>query len=169
MQEKDKATSKQLLEPLEALDADSLGVLGDAEEAEHTPIIITGGSTTIDLSSEEYSSITGLYTSSSLYLQMVECLHATHADQTGRFCYFVRPDELCVIVFHCNKGGVDEKRIIIQGGLNISPTINFDLGEFAEQAGAPANRKVHSKDDRQISALEIFSIKGGVTKRVHVC
>jgi hypothetical protein len=168
MQEKDKATARQLLEPLEVLDANSLMDLGDGEEAEHSPIIITGGSSTIDLSSQEYSPVTGIYTSSGLYLHMVECLHAVHADQSP-YCYFVRPGELCVIVFHCTKNAATEKRLIIQGGLEISPTIIFDLDEFPGHEELATERFVHSKADRKIDALEIFSIKGDVTKRVHVC
>jgi hypothetical protein len=163
-----KARPEQLLVPLEALDDEARRDLGDGEEFDHPPIIITGGSVRIDLSSEEYTAISGVYISAGLHLHLVECLHATHADGS-RLCYFVRPGEVCTVVFHCTRGGLPARNVVIQGGLTTSPTVIFDLDEYAQDMTAPAHRRVHFNADRRIAAMEIFRTRGGLTERVHVC
>lgn len=168
MPKRNKDRSQQLLEPLERLAAESLRDLGDGEEASHTPIIITGGSARIELSSEEYSPVAGIYISSDLHLHLIECLHATHADGTG-LCYFVRPGEVCTVVFHCTRAGLPEENLIIRGGLTTAPTVIFDFNEYAVDTTAPATRNVHSNANRKIVAMEIFRTRGGLTDRVHVC
>jgi hypothetical protein len=154
--------------PFDALDEQVRRDLGDGEEADHTPIIITGDSVRIDISSEEYTPISSVYSSSGLDLHLIECLHATHSSG-DRLCYFVRPGELCTVVFHCTRAGHPDRDVIIQGGLTTSPTVIFDFVEYGEDTSAPGNRRVHANADRRIVGMEIFRTRGGLTERVHVC
>jgi hypothetical protein len=163
-----RTTSSQLLAPLEALDLQVRRDLGDGEEADHTPIIITGDSVKIDLSSQEYSPISGVYTSAGLDLHLIEGLHATHADGS-RLCYFVRPGEVCTVVFHCKRASFPDRNVLIHGGLTTSPTVIFDFVEYGEDTTAPGNRKVHANANRKITAMEILRIRDGRSERVHVC
>lgn len=163
-----KAKSEQLLAPLEALDAKTLKDLGDGEEFDHTPIIITDGSAKIDLSSEQYKPISGVYTSFGLHLDEIECLHATHSNG-NKVCYTVKAGELCIVVFHCTRGGLPNENFVIQGGLTTSPTVIFSHTEYPKDTTAPAERFVHSNVNRKIVAMEIFRLRGGERERVHVC
>jgi hypothetical protein len=159
------------IEPLDQLDDEMREQLGRGTEVEHTPIIITDGSVRMNLSADEYTLAASIYTSSGLVLEQVESTVGSHSNGSN-VCYAVRNrNEVCTVVFHCGPeaGSSGVERIVIQGGLLMSPIISFDDGTFGEVSNPPPKRKIHRSLDRRINALEIFSTLNGVTRREHLC
>jgi hypothetical protein len=160
------------IEPFTALDDDERRRLGRGFEAEHGPIIITDGSVSVDLSSEEYDLAASLFSSHHLVLQQIESRVTSHNNGT-RVCYRVtNPNEVCTVLFHCapEAGAGPESNIVIQGGLQQSPLISFDIGEYGADPNPPQRRRVHRNGNRRIVGMEIFSTTPAQgTVRVHVC
>jgi hypothetical protein len=168
MRKRRRLTTTEALLPLERLDAATVASLQDGEEVDHTPIIVTDGSVGIDFSSEEYAEVGGLFVSAGLNLHLIEATHATHEDGSA-LCYFARPNEQCIVVFHTTRPGGGDETITIQGGLGTSPTVVFRGAEYPRDNSAPAHRRVHRNPERRLTALEIFRVRGVLKERVHLC
>ncbi len=138
---------------------------------DHEPIIITGGSTQIEFGRQEYTqSGDDQVGHADLRLKAVRARHDKHDD--GRFeCHELEGNEVCVIRVHCRRPQHDPRIITISGGLNRSPVINFDHGEF-KHIKVTKRRKIRGSSARKIFKLEIFRLKtNGQTedKPFHEC
>jgi hypothetical protein len=152
-------------------------------EVEHTPIIVSDGSASIQFHLPFYplDSSTGVNSSKNLFLQHVEAKHKAHADGKA-VCHELDPGEECVIVVTCKQQGKTDEQYVIRGGNStdpaMSPSIKFNHSEFKEDpinfppetfpGLKPGNRFVNK--DRNPTKLEIFRVEAdGSLTSVHDC
>jgi hypothetical protein len=145
-------------------------------EVEHTPIIVTDGSATIEFSGSHYlpddDDPKNTNTAHDLKLSFIEA-HRTHnsTDAKGStVCYVFLPGEEYEIEVTCQRIGQGNKNFKVRGSVEGPPVkINFDHDEYktpftpimkGNRVGHPARRP---------TKLEIFRDPDGKRESVHDC
>ena len=147
----------------------------------HTPIIITDGSASLEFAESEYlpdSSDSTLRISSGLHLVKVSA-HRNHDRQVnpesqGRICFPLAGNEVYEIEFTCAREGRPVSNFIIGGGPAVSPRIRFDHGagkEYQRTADFPSIDLGQRFGNllRNIVRMQIFRIENGSRQPVHDC
>ena len=144
-------------------------------EVEHSPIIITDGSASVELSRTAYTHIGGgTHTSSGINLQRVEARRNPSSPAPDHICHtFVgaaihRVEVVCVV-------GAQRTDITVTGantGANRSPIVQFDRGgHFNENAGFPPKHPTRgrrfSNGNARIISLRVIRVSTG--EIVHDC
>ncbi len=145
---------------------------------QHSPIIITDGSASIQFGPREYpdpASGTHIRRSRGLRLDRIR---ANRRHDNGEFlCYQLGDDERVVIEVTCEMDGVNDGRgCTVTGGNSrtgrFSPTIEFDHGVYNETFPTIGLRRGRRRGNRRrdITSLKIFSVTGsGALEEVHDC
>ncbi len=150
-------------------------------DVDHTPIIITDGSASIEFAEGLYHPDAGnpnRRVSTGLHLVKVSANQehpAANPESVGRSCFPLVAGDLYEIEVTCVRTGASPNRFVIGGGPTVSPVIEFEH----------QNGQDYQKDHvtfpsiqlgqrfgnalRNISRLQIFRIEGGMRIRVHDC
>jgi len=144
--------------------------------ADHTPIIVTGGSASIQHAEGEYSSTAAepdVLTSAGLFLDEVQLFGLTHANGDD-ICHTLAQGEQCIIEVTCKRGGQPDRNFTITGGKSQSPQIRFSHAEYRQGADFPPTGGISTnvrfgRRDRTITRLQIFRVQAGGNVLVHDC
>jgi hypothetical protein len=150
---------------------------------DHTPIIITDGSASIEFTENLYNPVPGnpnRRRSTGLHLMKISA-HRNHDSQVnpesiGRVCIRLVAGELYEMEFTCERAGRPPKNFIVGGGPTISPVLEFEHGfegEYQKNAidFPPIDLgQRFGNQHRNITRLQIFRIESdGSRVRIHDC
>jgi len=148
---------------------------GPGPTDQHTPIIITDGSASIEFSSGEYPKTTGSDIRQSKNLRL-DRIVANKKHNNGMFtCHQLAANERVVIRVTCKINGTDDgKNFTITGGNSTlagnSPSIEFSDGVYSTPFPPIEQGKRVGNVNREITKLEIFRVnQAGNLESVHNC
>ncbi|HEX7317892.1 MAG TPA: hypothetical protein VF297_28570 [Pyrinomonadaceae bacterium] len=151
-------------------------------QVDHTPIIITDGSASIEFAEDLYIPNAGnpnRRVSKDLHLVKVvanqEHSRADNPESVGNSCFPFVAGDLYEIEVTCARDGTQPNSFVVGGGPTVSPVI-----EFEHQTGQDYQKNKTTfppiqlgqrfgNVQRNISRLQIFRIEDGMRVRVHDC
>jgi hypothetical protein len=152
-------------------------------DVDHTPIIITDGSASIEFAEHLYSPDTAhgnpnRRISMGLHLVKVSANQnhtVANPESVGRSCFPLVAGELYEIEVTCVRAGAGPNRFVIGGGPTVSPVIEFEHQngqDYQKDPGAFPPIQLGQRfgnASRNISRLQIFRIQNRTRVRVHDC
>ncbi len=150
-------------------------------EVDHTPIIITDGSASIEFAERLYipdAANPNRRASTGLHLVKVSANQEhppANPESVGRSCFPLVAGDLYEIEVTCVRDGAQPNRFVIGGGPTVSPVIEFEHQNGQDyqkdQTRFPPIQlgQRFGNPSRDISRLQIFRIESGRRVRVHDC
>lgn len=151
-------------------------------QVDHTPIIITDGSASIEFAENRYLPEDGnpnRRRSTDLHLMKVVANRnhtlAANPESRGRSCLPLVAGDLYEIEVTCTLLGQPAKNFLVSGGPTFSPVIEFDHasgGEYRKDSNEFPSIELGQRFGnllRGITRLQIFRIENATRVRVHDC
>lgn len=149
---------------------------------DHTPIIITDGSASIEFTESLYTPVSGnpnRRRSTGLHLVKVSA-HRDHdrtrnPESVGRVCFPLVSGQLYEIEFTCERTGQPTRNFVVGGGPTFSPELQFEHGSGGEYQKSSANfppidlGQRFGNLDRNITRMQIFRVEDSSRVLVHDC
>jgi hypothetical protein len=149
---------------------------------DHTPIIITDGSASIEFTEHLYPPVPGnpnRRRSTGLHLMKISA-NRNHDPQVnpeslGRVCVRLVSGELYEIEFTCERAGRPPKNFIVGGGPTFSPQLEFEHGLGGEYQKNTIDfppidlGQRFGNQLRNITRMQIFKIVGSSREPIHDC